>query len=91
MLVSAQAGLSQGVPHGLRLEHDAADGKDYLYHANNNALIFKTTTDGELIYKIDLSDWQTKNPKFWPCKPTDANVVGDTLYVSDGYVAAHAI
>ena len=78
------SGLSQGVPHGLRLEHDEADGKDYLYHANNEALVFKTTTDGEVIYKIDLSDWQKSKPHFWPCRPTDATVVGDTLYVSDG-------
>ena len=77
-------GLSQGVPHGLRLEHDEADGKDYLYHANNEALVFKTTTDGEVLYKIDLSDWQKSKPHFWPCRPTDATVVGDTLYVSDG-------
>ena len=78
-------GLSQGVPHGLRLEHDEEKGQDFLYHANNNALIFKTTTEGEVIYKIDLSDWQHTNKQFWPCKPTDATVVGDVLYVSDGY------
>jgi hypothetical protein len=28
------------------LEHDAAKNQDFLYHANNDALIFKTTTDG---------------------------------------------
>ena len=43
------AGLSQGIPHGLRYEHDAAAGEDYLYHANNEALLFKTTTAGELV------------------------------------------
>ena len=29
--------------------------------------------------------WDVTRKEFWPCKPTDATVVGDTLYVSDGY------
>ena len=78
-------GLSQGTPHGLRLEHDAAKKQDFLYHANNAALVFKTDTDGKVVYKIDLNHWEQDNKAFWPCKPTDATVVGDTLYVSDGY------
>eukprot|EP01052_Picozoa_sp_SAG31_P013219 SAG31_NODE_791_length_12069_cov_22.664411_2_plen_344_part_00 len=79
------AGLSQGVPHGLELEADDADGLDYLYHANNEALLFKTTTDGAIIWTKNLSEWRTTKPHFWPCKPTDATVVGDLLYVADGY------
>ena len=78
-------GLSQGVPHGLRLEHDETLGQDFLYHANNAALVFKTDTDGKVVYKIDLNHWEQDHKAFWPCKPTDATVVGDTLYVSDGY------
>jgi len=50
------AGLSQGVPHGLRYEHDEDTGADYLYHANNEALLFKTTTDGTVVWQKDLSE-----------------------------------
>ena len=79
------AGLSQGVPHGLELEHDAQAQRDYLYHANNDALLFKTSTEGAVIWSKNLSSWKTTHPHFWPCKPTDAMVVGETLYVADGY------
>ncbi len=79
------AGLSKGVPHGLRYEHDDDADADYLYHANNEALLFKTTMDGTVVWEKNLSEWRTTMKKFWPCKPTDATVVGDILFVSDGY------
>ena len=56
-----------------------------MYHANNAALVFKTTTEGDVIYTINLTSWKDTHKDFWPCRPTDATVVGDTLYVSDGY------
>ena len=40
-------GLCEGTPHGLRL---SAEGSDlYLYHANNDATLHKTTLDGKLL------------------------------------------
>lgn len=80
-------GLSRGTPHGLRIEHDEAQGKSFLYHANNNQLVFKTTLDGDIIWTADLSDWETKYPQYWPVKPTDAIVVPgtDVLLLADGY------
>jgi len=81
------AGLSRGVPHGLRLEHDAKQGKDFLYHANNAALVIKTDTTGKVVWTANMSEWQHTMPHFWPFKPTDAMVPegSPTLYVADGY------
>ena len=78
-------GLSGGVPHGLELEHDAEKKQDFLYHANNAAMLYKTTTTGDVIWMKNLSEWKKTKKHFWPCKPTDATVVGDTVYVADGY------
>jgi len=85
--------LSRGVPHGLRFEKNAnaGTGVNYLYHANNAAIIFKTTTDGDLVWEANLSDpvvgfpQPSQRPDFWPVRPTDTYVRGDTLYVADGY------
>jgi hypothetical protein len=82
-------GLSQGTPHGLRIEHEEATGSSFLYHCNNGALLFKTTLDGEILWQTDLSGWKTdpKLQKYTPIVPTDAIVVPGTnhLLVADGY------
>lgn len=84
-------GLSSGVPHGLRIEKDT-DGKKYLYHANNKQRIVKTDLAGTILWDVDLSDWKTKYPQYWPILPTDAIVVPgtDILLVVDGYGSSWA-
>jgi len=84
--------LSRGVPHGLRFEKRAdTDGPDFLYHANNEAIVFKTTLDGKLVWEANFSDVRVgfpqkdARPDFWPVFPTDTYVRGDTLYIADGY------
>jgi len=80
-------GLAAGVPHGLRFEYDAKANQSFLYHSNNAALVIKTTLEGKLVWKADLSDWNRTHPHFWPIRPTQAVVVPgtDILLVADGY------
>ena len=86
------AGLSGGVPHGLRIEKDADAGKKFLYHANNKQRLIKTDLAGAIVWDVDLSDWKTKYPQYWPILPTDAIVVPgtDILLVVDGYGSSWA-
>jgi hypothetical protein len=85
------AGLARGVPHGLRIEHDEKAGESFLYHANNDATVFKTTLDGRILWTANFSNWKTEKPHFWPYKPTDAIVVPgtDVLLVADGYGSSY--
>jgi hypothetical protein len=80
-------GLSGGTPHGLRFEYDAGTGQSFLYHANNDATVIKTTLDGEILWRANFSAWETERPEYWPYKPTDAIPVPGTniLLVADGY------
>jgi len=83
--------LSQGVPHGLRIEHDPKVKQSFLYHANNAATITKTTLDGNIIWMSNFSSWQSQYPQYWPILPTDAVVVPNTdiLLVADGYGSSY--
>lgn len=80
-------GLGNGVPHGLRIEHDAVRGQTFLYHANNAQRVTKTTIDGTIVWSVSFADWQTTKPQYWPIIPTDAIVVPgtDLLLLADGY------
>jgi hypothetical protein len=83
--------LSLGVPHGLRIENDKIAKQSYLYHANNAAIVTKTTLSGEIIWMTNLTNWETLYPHYWPIRPTDAVVVPDTdlLLVADGYGSSY--
>jgi len=83
--------LSAGVPHGLRIEHDKEAGKSFLYHANNDATIFKTDTNGKIVWKANFSNWQQDKPQYWPLKPTDSIVIpnSDILLLADGYGSSY--
>jgi hypothetical protein len=80
-------GLSGGVPHGLRLEYDTATGESFLYHANNDATVIKTTINGTELWRANFSSWRTERPEYWPYKPTNVIVVpgSNVLLVADGY------
>jgi len=79
--------LSLGVPHGLRIENDDKQQQSFLYHANNAAIITKTTLTGQVIWMSNFTNWKTLYPQYWPLSPTDAVVVPgtNTLLVADGY------
>ena len=76
-------GLCEGTPHGLRL---SAEGSDlYLYHANNDATLHKTTLDGKLLWTVKGAP--TIDPAFQPNKPTwfAAPPGSKFVYMADGY------
>ncbi|MGN6552483.1 MAG: hypothetical protein ACTHLW_01960 [Verrucomicrobiota bacterium] len=72
--------LAAGVPHGLNIAYEP-DGQAFLYHANNQATIHKTTLDGEMVW---TQKWPAQMGNF---KPTDTIVIPgtDRLLVADGY------
>ena len=81
------ATLAQGVPHGIKVQREA-DGKEYLYHANNAATVTKTTLDGDIIWRSDMTAAWQGNKSFWPFKPTDLLIPpgeANTVLVADGY------
>eukprot|EP01063_Lacrimia_lanifica_P029793 TRINITY_DN4604_c0_g3_i1.p1 TRINITY_DN4604_c0_g3~~TRINITY_DN4604_c0_g3_i1.p1 ORF type:complete len:354 (+),score=146.20 TRINITY_DN4604_c0_g3_i1:56-1117(+) len=79
--------LCKYTPHGLRYEYDAAAKQGYLYHAHNGQHVFKTTTDGKIVWELDVTSWQTERPQYWPFLPTEVAVVPgtDVMWVTDGY------
>jgi len=83
--------ISLGVPHGLRIEHDETASQSFLYHANNAAVVTKTTLTGTIVWMSNFSDWEHLYPMYWPLRPTDAVVVPgtDTLLVADGYGSSY--
>lgn len=81
------ATLAQGVPHGIKVQKEP-DGKEYLYHGNNAATVTKTTLDGEIVWRTDMTAAWQHNSTHWPFKPTDVIIPPgkpDTLLVADGY------
>tara|TARA_B110000208_G_scaffold171564_1_gene213934 strand:+ start:112 stop:1515 length:1404 start_codon:yes stop_codon:yes gene_type:complete len=79
--------LAQGKPHGIKVELEA-DGKEYLYHANTAATVTKTTLDGEIIWRSNMTaEWENEKAH-WPFKPTDVMIPPtepNTVLVADGY------
>ena len=78
--------LCTGTPHGLKITNEG--GKAFLYHANNNQKLTKTTLDGKIV-------WQTlgnfgQDPKD-PYRPTWFATPPDTkyTYLCDGYGSNH--
>lgn len=63
--------LAQGTPHGLKLSEE--DGVEYLYHANNQAIVAKTDMQGNIIWRVDMTKQWTGTDN-WPFKPTDVLV-----------------
>lgn len=79
-LLGPDNALAFGVPHGLNI-HTEADGKQFLYHANNASTVFKTTLDGEIVW---TRKWPAEMGNF---KPTETIVTpdGQRVLVADGY------
>ena len=77
------AELCAGTPHGLRLTHE--DGTPYLYHANNNQALHKTTLDGSLVWTVEGPPGN--NSQFLPYKPTWFSTPPGSpyVYMADGY------
>ena len=74
--------LCDGTPHGLKIATE--DGKEYLYHANNNQKLTKTTLDGTIVWQVVGNFGQ--DPKL-PYRPTWFALPPDSkyTYLCDGY------
>lgn len=93
--------LCSGVPHGLRLsleyENEASIVRPYLYHANNEQTLHKTTLDGEIVWSrhgrpgrhtIDGGVVEPDREEL-PYKPTwmatSSSWFSPYVYLADGY------
>ena len=89
------ASLAEGVPHGIKIAEE--HGVEYLYHANNDAKVHKTTLNGEYVWSTDMTSAWSKDATNWPFKPTgvvvppmsslssDSSTEKQVVYVADGY------
>jgi len=74
--------LCSGTPHGLKIANEG--GKVYLYHANNNQKLTKTTLDGSIVWQVDGNFGQDKTLDYrptWFATPPNS----DYVYLCDGY------
>lgn len=78
--------LCSGTPHGLKIttEWDSGKPTQYLYHANNNQKLTKTTLDGSIVWQRNGNFGQDASV---PYRPTWFAVPprGDYVYLCDGY------
>merc|ERR1711871_1909240 len=74
--------LCTGTPHGLKITTEP-DGKQYLYHANNNAKLTKTTLDGSIVWQVNgfFGQNTTEYRPTWFATPPDSKYT----YLCDGY------
>ena len=78
--------LCNGTAHGLKLV--AEGGTEYLYHANNNQKLTKTTLDGTVVWQRNGyfgQDPQSKYRPTWWALPPDSK----HAYLCDGYGSNH--
>lgn len=74
--------LCEGVPHGLASREDNEE-QVVLYHANNNQVIHKTTTDGTIIWstaRAPPNSTDSYSPTWLAAAPNSPY-----LYLADGY------
>mmetsp|Transcript_101470 Transcript_101470/g.326093 ORF Transcript_101470/g.326093 Transcript_101470/m.326093 type:complete len:344 (-) Transcript_101470:23-1054(-) len=76
--------LSAGTPHGLRFAQESSG--DFMYHANKDRALHKTTLDGTIVWSR-YGPPATNESRFLPNKPTwiAAPPGSRYLYVADGY------
>eukprot|EP00937_MAST-01D_sp_MAST-1D-sp2_P002207 g2207.t1 len=75
--------LCTGTPHGLKITTED-DGKQYLYHANNNAKLTKTTLEGDVVWQVNGNFGQDPAAAYrptWFATPPDTKYA----YLCDGY------
>jgi len=74
--------LCSGTPHGLKITNE--DNNMFLYHANNNQKLTKTTLDGTIVWQVDGNFGQDSTLPYrptWFATPPDSKYV----YLCDGY------
>jgi hypothetical protein len=73
--------LCSGTPHGLKIKTEG--GEQFLYHANNNQKLTKTTLDGTIQWQVNglFGQNTTVYRPTWFATPPDS----DYMYLCDGY------
>lgn len=74
--------LCSGTPHGLKIQNEG--GSTYLYHANNDEKLTKTTLDGDIVWQILGNFGQNASLPYrptWFASPPKS----DYIYLCDGY------
>ena len=75
--------LCGGTPHGLKVLDE--DGVEYLYHANNDKVLSKTTLNGTIIWQVSgyfgQNSSQTSYRPTWFAVPPKSKYI----YLADGY------
>jgi len=74
--------LCDGTAHGLKIATE--DGTEYLYHANNQQKLTKTTLDGTIIWQVNGNFGQTTTAPYrptWFATPPNS----EYIYLCDGY------
>ena len=74
--------LCSGTPHGLKITNE--NGNVFLYHANNNQKLTKTTIDGTIVWQRNGNFGQDKSLPYrptWFATPPNS----EYMYLCDGY------
>jgi len=73
--------LCDGTPHGLKIKTEG--DTEYLYHANNNQKLTKTTLDGKILWQVNglFGQNTTVYRPTWFATPPKS----DYMYLCDGY------
>jgi hypothetical protein len=90
-VMEGDGALSEGTPHGLRIDYGGGVSAAQLYHANNNQAIRKTDLNGSVLWTGGLTPPNNAS-EYWPYMPTDAVVAppgGEKLFVADGYGSSY--
>ena len=86
-LLGGNGTLCSGTPHGLKVSTEWTAGKpeQFLYHANNNMKLTKTTMDGTIVWQRNGRFGQ--DPSVTKYRPTWFAIPprGDFIYLCDGY------
>merc|ERR1711998_680014 len=81
-LTGGGTALCGGTAHGLKITNEG--DQVYLYHANNNQKLTKTTLDGTIVWQVNGTFGQDENVPYrptWFATPPDSKYV----YLCDGY------
>ena len=77
------AALCAGTPHGLAIV--AEGGGEFLYHANNEQKLTKTTLDGTIVWQVDGNFGQNASDDYRPTWFAAPPGGSELAYLCDGY------
>jgi hypothetical protein len=80
--------LCSGTPHGLKITTEGPTRQQFLYHANNDQKLTKTTLDGTIVWQVNglFGQPTTDYRPTWFATPPDS----DYMYVLRTHARSHA-